>query len=156
VRPEALDALREVRPLAGIVAFGVVFRVREVEATPEVVLDIRSALVEDEELAQKAKERGVYFRQRMEKLMSDFPKLFSLVRGKGLLNAVVIRDEESSKTAWNFCVMMMQNGVLAKPTHGNIIRFAPPLVISEVEMAQACDIIEKTTQEFVQAYPQFQ
>ena len=113
-------------------------------------------VIEEEELAQKAKKRGVYFRQRMEKLMSDFPKLFSLVRGKGLLNAVVIRDDESSKTAWNFCVMMMQNGVLAKPTHGNIIRFAPPLVISEIEMTKACDNIEKTTLEFVQAYPQFQ
>jgi ornithine--oxo-acid transaminase len=64
-----------------------------------------------------------------------------LVRGKGLLNALVINDTETSNLAWNICMKMSQNGLLAKPTHGNIIRFAPPLVINEAQIHECCDII---------------
>ena len=64
------------------------------------------------------------------------------VRGKGLLNAVVINDTEDSPTAWNICMALAENGLLAKPTHGNIIRFAPPLVINDVQMDECCRIIE--------------
>jgi len=72
----------------------------------------------------------------------------TLVRGKGLLNAIVINDSPESKTAWNICVALRNNGLLAKPTHGNIIRFAPPLVMTEDELHQCCDIIEKTVLEY--------
>ncbi|MDO8971953.1 MAG: aminotransferase class III-fold pyridoxal phosphate-dependent enzyme, partial [Saprospiraceae bacterium] len=68
--------------------------------------------------------------------------LISLVRGKGLLNAVVINDTEQSKTAWNICMQMAENGLLAKPTHGNVIRFAPPLVMTEDQLDECCHIIE--------------
>ena len=74
--------------------------------------------------------------------------LVKLVRGKGLLNAIVINDSEDSKTAWNICLALRDNGLLAKPTHGNIIRFAPPLVITEEQLSECCDIIEKTILEF--------
>lgn len=70
--------------------------------------------------------------------------LVQLVRGKGLLNAIVINDTPQSKTAWNICVQLAENGLLAKPTHGNIIRFAPPLVMTEEQMHECCDIIERT------------
>ena len=70
------------------------------------------------------------------------------MRGKGLLNAIVINDSETSKTAWNICVALKDNGLLAKPTHGNIIRFAPPLVMTEDELHQCIDIIEKTIKAF--------
>jgi ornithine--oxo-acid transaminase len=76
---------------------------------------------------------------------SDF---VTLVRGKGLLNAIVINDDEESDTAWNICLAMKDKGLLAKPTHGNIIRFAPPLVITEEQIHECCDIIEKTLREF--------
>ena len=75
--------------------------------------------------------------------------LVKLVRGKGLLNAVVINDDPESSTAWDICLALAENGLLAKPTHGNIIRFAPPLVISESEMNQCCDIIERTLNAFI-------
>jgi ornithine--oxo-acid transaminase len=70
------------------------------------------------------------------------------VRGKGLLNAIVINDTETSKTAWNICMKLRDNGLLAKPTHGNIIRFAPPLVITEEELMECISIIKKTISEF--------
>jgi len=72
----------------------------------------------------------------------------TLVRGKGLLNAVVINDTEESDTAWNICVRLKENGLLAKPTHGNIIRFAPPLVMNEEQLLECVSIITKTLQEF--------
>ena len=84
----------------------------------------------------------------MQKLV-DSTDLVKLVRGKGLLNAIVINDSEDSKTAWNICLKLRDNGLLAKPTHGNIIRFAPPLVMNEEELHACCDIIEKTIKEFV-------
>ena len=70
--------------------------------------------------------------------------LITLVRGKGLLNAIVINDSPESKTAWNLCLKLAEYGLLAKPTHGNIIRLAPPLVITEEQVHECCDIIEKS------------
>ncbi|GAB1418035.1 ornithine--oxo-acid transaminase [Bacteroidales bacterium] len=99
-------------------------------------------VVTEEKLAEKAEYLGKIFRNEMKKLM-DETKLITLVRGKGLLNAVVINDSPESKTAWNICVKMAELGVLAKPTHGNIIRFAPPLVISEEQLMDAIGRIRK-------------
>ena len=99
-------------------------------------------VVEDERLADNAKELGKTFRSRMRILQQKRPDLISLVRGKGLLNAVVINDTEQSKTAWNICLGLAENGLLAKPTHGNVIRFAPPLVMNESQLGECCDIIE--------------
>jgi len=104
-------------------------------------------VIKDENLAQNAEKLGVIFRDRMQVLV-DKSDLLVLVRGKGLLNAVVINDTEDSKTAWNICMSLRDNGLLAKPTHGNIIRFAPPLVMTEEELHECCDIIEKTILEF--------
>jgi len=104
-------------------------------------------VVKEEDLAQNARRLGEIFRARMQKLV-DNSDLVTLVRGKGLLNAIVINDEETSKTAWNICLALRDNGLLAKPTHGNIIRFAPPLVMNEEQLYECCDIIEKTIMEF--------
>jgi ornithine--oxo-acid transaminase len=100
-------------------------------------------VVADENLAQNARELGNIFRERMQKLVEK-SDLVNLVRGRGLLNAVVINDSPDSKTAWNICLKLAENGLLAKPTHGNIIRFAPPLVMTEDQLHECCDIIEKT------------
>lgn len=100
-------------------------------------------VVRDEKLAENAERLGIIFRDRMNRLIEK-SDLVKLVRGKGLLNAVVINDSEDSSTAWDICVKLMDNGLLAKPTHGNIIRFAPPLVITEEQLHDCCDIIEKT------------
>ena len=70
--------------------------------------------------------------------------MVKLVRGKGLLNAIVINDTPDSETAWNICLKFAEHGLLAKPTHGNIIRLAPPLVITEEQIHECCDIIEKS------------
>lgn len=99
-------------------------------------------VIKDEDLAGNAARLGVVFRQRMQTLMQK-TKLITLVRGKGLLNAIVINDSPSSDTAWKLCVEFSKNGLLAKPTHGNIIRLAPPLVITEEQVHECCDIIEK-------------
>ena len=104
-------------------------------------------VVEEENLQANAEKLGIIFRERMQKLADD-SDLVNLVRGKGLLNAIVINDSEDSKTAWNICVALKENGLLAKPTHGNIIRFAPPLVMTEDQLHECCSIIEKTIQEF--------
>ncbi len=100
-------------------------------------------VIDDEGLAENAMKIGNIFRDRMQNLIEK-SEWVSLVRGKGLLNAIVINDTEDSSTAWDMCVALRDNGLLAKPTHGNIIRFAPPLVITEEELHQCCDIIEKT------------
>ncbi|HMQ07989.1 MAG TPA: ornithine--oxo-acid transaminase [Saprospiraceae bacterium] len=100
-------------------------------------------VVEDENLAENAMKLGTLFRQRMQSLV-ERSDLVKLVRGKGLLNAIVINDSEKSNTAWNICIALKNNGLLAKPTHGNIIRFAPPLIMTEDEMHECCDIIENT------------
>jgi len=104
-------------------------------------------VVQDERLADNAQRLGIIFRTRMEALMKK-TKLVTTVRGKGLLNAIVINDTSESKTAWNICVRFANNGLLAKPTHGNIIRLAPPLVITEEQVHECCDIIERCILEF--------
>ncbi len=83
----------------------------------------------------------------MEKLI-DQTDLVRLVRGKGLLNAIVINDAEDSSTAWDICMLLKESGLLAKPTHGNIIRFAPPLVMTKDEMLDCVSIISKTIKQF--------
>lgn len=104
-------------------------------------------VVSDERLAANAERLGKIFRERMTALMAK-TKLITLVRGKGLLNAIVINDTEESETAWNLCLDFAKNGLLAKPTHGNIIRLAPPLVITEEQIHECCDIIEKCVLNF--------
>ena len=104
-------------------------------------------VVKDEKLAQNARKLGQLFRDRMQKFVYS-SDMVNLVRGKGLLNAIVINDSEDSSTAWDICMALKENGLLAKPTHGNIIRFAPPLVITEEQLNECCDIIEKTIREF--------
>lgn len=99
-------------------------------------------VVKDEKLAENAYRLGFIFRERMYALMKK-TNVVTLVRGKGLLNAIVVNDSPESQTAWNICVDMAQNGLLAKPTHGNIIRLAPPLVITEEQIHECCDIIER-------------
>ena len=99
-------------------------------------------VVEDENLADNAERMGRVFRERMEALQQK-TDLIELVRGKGLLNAIVIHDTEESNTAYDLCMNMMHKGLLCKPTHGNKIRFAPPLVIDEEQMDRACGIIEE-------------
>ena len=98
-------------------------------------------VVIDERLTQNARALGEVFRARMQELVDRHPTLLRGVRGKGLLNALLINDTPESKTAWNFCLALAEAGLLAKPTHGNIIRFAPPLVISEEQLREACAII---------------
>jgi ornithine--oxo-acid transaminase len=99
-------------------------------------------VIKDEKLAENSERLGKIFRDRMTAFMKK-TKMITLVRGKGLLNAIVINDTPDSETAWNICVKFAENGLLAKPTHGNIIRLAPPLVITEEQMHECCDIIEK-------------
>jgi ornithine--oxo-acid transaminase len=104
-------------------------------------------VVERENLAENAFRLGELFRAEMQKLI-DESDLVTLVRGKGLLNAIVINDEEASNTAWNICLKLRDNGLLAKPTHGNIIRFAPPLVINEEQLMDCVRIIRETILNF--------
>jgi ornithine--oxo-acid transaminase len=99
-------------------------------------------VIKDEKLAENAERLGIVFRNRMTAFMKK-SSMIKLVRGKGLLNAIVINDTPESDTAWNICVKFAENGLLAKPTHGNIIRLAPPLVITEEQIHECCDIIEK-------------
>jgi ornithine--oxo-acid transaminase len=99
-------------------------------------------VVKDENLAEQADRLGALFRDRMTQL-KEKSSLITLVRGKGLLNAIVINDSPQSETAWNLCLKFAQHGLLAKPTHGNIIRLAPPLVITEEQIHECCDIIER-------------
>jgi ornithine--oxo-acid transaminase len=100
-------------------------------------------VVKDENLSQNARKLGEIFRSEMQKLVDD-NDLFVKVRGRGLLNAVIINDTTDSDTAWRFCVALKDNGLLAKPTHGNIIRFAPPLVMTEEQLMECVAIIRKT------------
>ena len=104
-------------------------------------------VIKDENLIQNARKLGKLFRDGMQKII-DKSDLVLKVRGKGLLNAIVINDTPDSSTAWDLCVAMKENGLLAKPTHGNIIRFAPPLVMNEQELHECLGIIEKTITEF--------
>jgi ornithine--oxo-acid transaminase len=104
-------------------------------------------VVADEKLAINADKLGVIFREELTTFANekDFVKS---VRGKGLLNAVLINDTEESSTAWDICMKLKDNGLLAKPTHGNIIRFAPPLVMNETQLMDCISIIKKTITEF--------
>ena len=104
-------------------------------------------VVEEEKLSERAEDLGQLFRSEIEKLIEK-TDLITKVRGKGLLNAILINDTPDSKTAWNLCLQLKENGLLAKPTHGNIIRLAPPLVISEEQLLDCVRIIEKTILEF--------
>lgn len=104
-------------------------------------------VVKDENLAENADRLGKLFRKHMNEYI-EHSNIATLVRGKGLLNAIVINDTEESETAWNICVRLKENGLLAKPTHGNIIRFAPPLVMNEEQLLECVLIITKTLKEF--------
>ncbi len=104
-------------------------------------------VIKHEHLADNAARLGVIFRDRMNAIAKK-SKLVKLVRGKGLLNAIVINDSPESETAWNLCMRFADFGLLAKPTHGNIIRLAPPLVINEEQIHESADIIEKAVMGF--------
>ncbi|MFY0604208.1 MAG: ornithine--oxo-acid transaminase [Flavobacteriaceae bacterium] len=104
-------------------------------------------VVRDEDLAENADRMGEIFRTELS-VFAKTNDLVKLVRGKGLLNAIVINDTEDSSTAWDICMKLRDNGLLAKPTHGNIIRFAPPLVMTETELMDCISIIKKTITEF--------
>ena len=104
-------------------------------------------VVREEDLAENAYRLGMLFRAEL----SAFAKendLVASVRGKGLLNAILINDTEESTTAWDICIKLRDNGLLAKPTHGNIIRFAPPLVMNEEQLLECISIIKKTITAF--------
>lgn len=100
-------------------------------------------VVVEEDLATNAEKLGIVFRDELTRRFENI-NIVKLVRGKGLLNAIVINDTEDSSTAWDICIKLRDNGLLAKPTHGNIIRFAPPLVIDENQLLECIDIIEET------------
>jgi ornithine--oxo-acid transaminase len=104
-------------------------------------------VVNEENLSQNARRLGKIFRSELAKYI-ETSTIASLVRGKGLLNAIVINDTEESDTAWNICLALRDNGLLAKPTHGNIIRFAPPLVMTEEQLLDCVSIIIKTLKQF--------
>ncbi len=161
----------EIKPdilILGKALSGGVFPVSAVLANDEIILTIKPGehgstfggnplgaavaiaaleVVKDEKLQENAAKLGKRFRTRMTELVEK-SDLVSLVRGKGLLNAIVINDTEDSSTAWDICMALSRNGLLAKPTHGNIIRFAPPLVMNEEQLEECCDIIEKTIMTF--------
>jgi ornithine--oxo-acid transaminase len=101
----------------------------------------------DEDLSQKAYDLGVLFRKEMNKTI-QLNDLITKVRGKGLLNAIIINNDPDSSTAWDICLKLKENGLLAKPTHGNIIRLAPPLVITEKQLLDCVDIINNTLNNF--------
>jgi ornithine--oxo-acid transaminase len=104
-------------------------------------------VVLDEKLAQNARKLGNIFRNELSAFIAT-SNVATLVRGKGLLNAIVINDTEESDTAWNICMRLAEKGLLAKPTHGNIIRFAPPLVITEAQLRTCVALIIETLKEF--------
>ena len=105
-------------------------------------------IIINEKLADNARKLGIVFRQKIRDYIKS-SKLIDLVRGKGLLNAIVVKDKKgNTETAWNICLKLKENGLLAKPTHGNIIRFAPPLVINKNQMNECISIIIKTVKEF--------
>jgi ornithine--oxo-acid transaminase len=104
-------------------------------------------VVKDENLAENADVLGKLFRNNINEYIKS-SSIVKLVRGKGLLNAIVINDDEDSETAWNICLRLRDNGLLAKPTHGNIIRFAPPLVMTEEQLLACTSIITNTLKEF--------
>jgi ornithine--oxo-acid transaminase len=104
-------------------------------------------VVSEENLASNARALGQLFRDKLDEYITT-SSIVTLVRGKGLLNAIVINDHEESETAWNICMKLAENGLLAKPTHGNIIRFAPPLVMTEYELLDCVGIIKNVLKDF--------
>ena len=104
-------------------------------------------VVRDESLAENARELGELFRQTIGEYVKE-SNIVTAVRGKGLLNAIVINDTQESSTAWDICMAMRDNGLLAKPTHGNIIRFAPPLVMTREQLLECTSIIIETLKSF--------
>ena len=104
-------------------------------------------VIKDEDLCNNAQKMGNHFRKKLNSYIKK-SNIINQVRGKGLLNAIVINDSEESKTAWNICLKLKENGLLAKPTHGNIIRFAPPLTISKHQIDKAIDIIIDSIKDF--------
>jgi len=104
-------------------------------------------VIEDEKLAENAERLGHLFRKEINEYITK-SKIVKLVRGKGLLNAIVINDTEESETAFNICLALRDNGLLAKPTHGNIIRFAPPLIITKDQLIECVTIIVRTLEAF--------
>jgi ornithine--oxo-acid transaminase len=104
-------------------------------------------VVREENLAENAYQLGIIFRKELA-AFAETNTLVKSVRGKGLLNAILINDTEDSSTAWDICMKLRDNGLLAKPTHGNIIRFAPPLVMTEAQLRECVAIIKKTITEF--------
>ena len=104
-------------------------------------------VIKEEKLAENAQLMGEVFRARLQDF-ADNNNIVTKVRGKGLLNAIVINDKEGSDIAWNICLNMAEKGLLAKPTHGNIIRFAPPLIINRKELDDCIDIIISSLKEF--------
>ncbi|SNR50429.1 ornithine--oxo-acid transaminase [Hymenobacter mucosus] len=113
-----------------------------------VVLRAALDVLLDEKLTANARVLGEVFRERMRRVQAKRPEVVEEVRGKGLLNAVVINPHVDGRTAWDVCVSLMERGVLAKPTHGDIIRFAPPLVITEEQLHEVCDVIEEVIMAF--------
>jgi ornithine--oxo-acid transaminase len=105
------------------------------------VLQAALTVLQEEKLADNAFRLGEVFREQMRELQAQRPEVVDEVRGKGLLNALVINPSDDGRTAWDVCVTLMERGLLAKPTHGDIIRFAPPLVITEAELRDACAVI---------------
>ncbi|NML67571.1 ornithine--oxo-acid transaminase [Hymenobacter sp. RP-2-7] len=112
------------------------------------VLQAALDVLEEEHLAEQAFQLGEIFRAEMRHVQAERPELVELVRGRGLLNAVVIRPTPDGRTAWDVCLALAERGLLAKPTHGDIIRFAPPLVISESELRAACALISEVLRGF--------
>ena len=104
-------------------------------------------IILEENLSKNAYRLGKIFRKKLREYISE-SNIVKLVRGKGLLNAILINDKKDSQTAWNICLRLKDKGLLAKPTHGNIIRFAPPLVITEAQLEECIGIILKTLKEF--------
>ena len=104
-------------------------------------------VIRDEHLADNAYELGLLFRNELSK-MCEMSNIANFVRGKGLLNALVINNEKHRNLAWDICIKLMENGLLAKPTHTNIIRFAPPLIITKSQLMECVGIIKKTISAF--------
>ena len=104
-------------------------------------------VIVEENLAEKAYVLGKIFREELTKNILNLPLVLN-IRGKGLLNAILINDHQDSDTAWDICTKLMDNGLLAKPTHGNIIRFAPPLVINKEELKHCIEIIVNTLKSY--------
>jgi ornithine--oxo-acid transaminase len=105
-------------------------------------------IIVNEKLTENARKLGVIFRDKISSHIKS-SGIIDLVRGKGLLNAIVVKDKKrKTQTAWNICMRLKENGLLAKPTHGNIIRFAPPLVINKNQMNECISIIVETIKEF--------